>query len=637
MPFTQANRDLSIATELGTDVLVLAALTGTEELSTPFLFELGVLSEERTPPVASLLRRPVTATIRRRYSEGPTETRYVNGIVTRVVDAGFVTIGEDRMHRYRLQVRPKLWLLDRIRSCRIFQQMSTDQIVSKVFQEAGLTSVEMRLSRSYAPREFCVQYNESSLDFVMRLLAHDGIFFFFEHTEREHKLVLCDDSTRSSTVSGTSEISYRRAQGGAAFEGGDILHWEEAQEVRSDRFTIDDYDFQQPSKELRVTSRTSLNEYEVYEYPGLYRQPADGETIARVRREADACLGRLFSGSSQAPNIQSGYTFSVRDHAVSSFNRRYLVVSVSHEATETYGTDSPAAYSNTVSAMPADVPFRPARVTPRPTIPGPQTAVVVGESGEELTVDKFGRVHVQFHWDRDGQRNERSSCFVRVAQNWASRRWGVMFLPRVGQEVVVEFEDGDPDRPLITGAVYNGENLPPYDQPAHKTRSTLKTNSSKGGSGFNELRFEDKAGAEQIYIHAQKDFDTAVEKDSRSWIGKGLHLTVVENRRTDVGKEEAVKIGANHVVDIGGSSFVKTGTSSTTEAGTQVQIKSGTTIIVEAGTTLTLKAAGSFVQIDPSGVTIQGPLVRINSGGSAQSASGGSQTPTKPDAVKRDG
>jgi type VI secretion system secreted protein VgrG len=376
----------------------------------------------------------------------------------------------------------------------------------------------------------------------------------------------------------------------------------------------------------------------VYDYPGEYLEKPVGEKLATVRIEEEETLHVLTNGGGNCRSFVSGYTFDLFEHPRGDVNQTYVLTSIEHMATEGYesGEDGGFSYENSFTCVPRSVRYRSRQTTPKPVIQGLQTAIVAGVPGEEIYTDKFGRIKVQFHWDRFGKRNEDSSCWIRVAQNWAAKRWGFVFLPRIGQEVVVGFLEGDPDQPLVTGCVYNADQMPPYSLPDFKTMSVLRTNTTKGGGGCNELHFEDKKGEEEVYIHASNEFNIHVTKDRHETVKGERHLEVYKDRTESVrksrylavGGDDAARIGADLSRQIGGNLIVQVGQSHAESASQEIYLKAGMNIVIEAGLEITLKAAGGFVTIGPTGVTIQGTMVLINSGGVA-----GVGTPQTPKSV----
>jgi type VI secretion system secreted protein VgrG len=432
---------------------------------------------------------------------------------------------------------------------------------------------------------------------------------------------------------------------------GHLTAWEHGYEFRSGKWAQGDYNFETPATDLKTQSTTTLplpdsKRYERYDYPGVYGQKGDGGDLTRIRMEEEEVPFDQVSGAGNCPTFTAGGKFTLKSQGGGpDEGKEFVLTSVRHEAHEdSYPGNGSAGvgYRNTFTCIPAAVVFRPARTTPRPVMPGPQTAVVVGPRGEEIYTDKYGRVKVQFFWDRLGKGDENSSCWIRVAQGWAGKNFGLVFHPRVGHEVVVDFLDGNPDRPLITGRVHNAEQMPPYELPKNQTQSTLKSRSTRdsGATNFNELRFEDRKGGEQVFLHAEKDMDWRVKNDARVFVGKDRHLVIKGNQTESVEKdlhlqvkgEACEKVGKDLSQQVGGKRQDKVGGDYALDGGKEVHVKAGTNLILEAGSALTLKVGGNFVHIGPDGVAIKGTEVLINSGGSAGSGAGSSpQDPKDPD------
>lgn len=642
-------RFLALATPLGENAVQLREVRGEEAISRLFHFELDLEFGDSSVTAESLLGKGVTI----RIKIGSDQGRFLNGLICRIAQAP----SETRPNLHRADLVPSMWLLTRSTDCRTFQGLSVPGIVSKVLTERGLTDFELRLQRPYPALEYCVQYRETDFNFISRLLEDEGIWYFFEHTHAMHRLVLADSTAeyRPCPVQPQAKFSRSAGKGGGAPDA--VTGWAIAHELRPSRYSTGAFNFETPSTNLGVSIDSVKpspvgSRPEVYDFPGRFKTRADGETIVRTRIEEEESQELIIRGAGSCRPFTAGYRFELLDQPGSNRdgdNRAYVLVAMRLQAFEpTYrsGSDEEQrpSYSNTFTCLPATVPFRPRRTTPRPVISGVQSAIVVGKAGEELWVDKHGRVKVQFHWDRQGKRDDNSSCWVRVAQNWAGKRWGTMFLPRVGQEVLVEFLDGDPDSPVVTGRLYNGENAPPYELPTDQTKSSIKSASSKGGGGSNELRFEDKKGSEQIFIQGERDLDFIVKRDAREWIGASRHLIVTANRLEQVKQDNHLKVGGNSVSEVAGAQSLS--------VAKDLYIKSGTHLVLETGGSITLKGAGGFVQIDSAGVTIQGTLVNINSGGTAvagaalalrlpdqassSGAAGGTEAPTEPPTVEKD-
>jgi type VI secretion system secreted protein VgrG len=507
-----------------------------------------------------------------------------------------------------------------------------------------------------------VQYRESDFNFVSRLMEEEGIYYYFKHTASGHKLILADNSSANADVPGDSEFVYDEVKGGVRDEPR-ICDWEKTQHWGSGKHTVRDYYFETPKTDLtaaepildstqvgRVTHKLKVagnDQFEVYDYPGGYTKSADGKRVVKLGLEQMESAQFLIRGQSNAFALVSGHRFALARH----FNAdgQYVLTSVTHSAAEGgFHTDSQGTsedhYSNLFTCTPATLHFRPERVSTRPFVRGCQTARVVGPSGEEIYVDKYSRVKVQFHWDREGKNDGDSSCWIRVASFWAGKNWGAVHIPRIGQEVIVDFLEGDPDRPIIVGSVYNADNMPPNSLPGNKTQSGIKSRSSMGGgpANCNEIRFEDKMGSEQVLIHAEKNLDAEVEHDETRWVGNDRTTTIdhddtthikhdqsltVDNKRDatiasddseTVGGKQTITVASNQSVMIGGSQTetIATNESHTTGASRTVSIAASDSLTV--GATLSITAAGVIsittsgaVSITASAVSINSPIVTV--------------------------
>jgi type VI secretion system secreted protein VgrG len=650
--YTQEGGLFKIDTPLGKDVLLLRGFKGTESISRLFRFELDLLSENSSISFPDIIGKNVTISLKQ-----PDETyRYLNGIISRFAQYAI----EEQFTSYSAEMVPWLWFLTRNADCRIFQNKSVPDIITKVFSDLGFNDYTNSLQGSYDPREYCVQYRESDFNFVSRLMEEYGIFYFFKHQQGKHTLVLADASTSHSPCPGQSSVRYVTVSGGPQEDV--ITGWQIEQELRPGKYSLEDYNFQTPSTNLMVNEPTVYevggnNKFEIYDYPGEYLTKGAGESLVRVRMQEEEAEHLVAHGMSHCRMFVSGYKFTLEKHPRKDMNTDYVLTEIQHTAvTDAFPSTRLAegeSYSNTFTCIPLSVPFRPLRVTPRPTVKGLQPAVVAGPSGEEIYSDKYGRVKVQFFWDRLGKKNENSSCWIRVSQPWAGKNWGAVFLPRIGQEVIVDFLESDPDQPLITGRVYNAEQMPPYTLPDKQTRSTFQSRSSKGGgpANYNEIRFEDLKGSEQIFINAEKDMDHRVENDSREYIGNNRHLIVNANQFELANKDKhlhvkgkqnekiegdmSLEVGGDQKQQVGGTLSLKVGQNHqetvgqnyAIDSGTEIHLKAGMNLVIESGTTLTLKVGGNFVNINSGGVFIKGAMVMINSGGMAGSGAGASPSP----------
>jgi type VI secretion system secreted protein VgrG len=640
MAFKQENRFIKIKTPLGDDTLLLQSFAGTEAVSRPFSFQAEVLSEKADITFNDIVGKNVTIHIRL----ADDTDRYLNGYVGRFTQA----LKDSKVSHYRMEIVPWLWMLTRKFDCRIFQKMTAPDVIAKVFKTGGFKDFKSSVTGTFDTLEYCVQYRESDFNFVSRLMQQFGIYYYFEHQDGKHTLVMANSPSVHQPCPGQAHADFNPVSGG--LEDADVVSaWEASQELKTGKYTVNDYNFKTPNSDLKADESTVFSNenqrFEMYDYPGLYLTKAQGQTTAKVRMQTEEAEHKVMRGSSVCRAFAPGYKFDLREHFRSDMNATYLLTEVQHEASVgdsyTYAGDQKGEkYFNKFSCIPAEVPFRPARTAPKPYVHGPQTAVVVGPKGEEIYSDEYGRVVVQFFWDRLGNNDEKSTCWLRTSQPWAGKNWGSMWIPRIGQEVVVSFLEGDPDQPIITGRVYNADQTVPYKLPDSQTVSTFMSNSSKGGGGYNELRFEDKKGSEQVYIQAEKDLDVRVKNDSREFVGNDRSLIVKKDQKEKVSGDQHSQVTGNRLEKVGQSMSLqigqdfngKTSTKFAHEAGTEIHLKAGTMCIIEAGVQLTLKVGGNFVDINPAGVTIQGTMVMINSGGAAGSGSGSSpQTPKDPD------
>jgi type VI secretion system secreted protein VgrG len=522
--FSQDDRPLQVTTELGSDTFMLLGLEGKEGVSTPFVFTLELLSQDHRVDGTQLLRSPVGITVER---DGQDPVHF-HGVVRRFMQLG----QKEGLTGYRMEVVPWLWLLSLHRDCRIFQAKSVPDIVEEVFRDRGFSDFEFRLNGSYPEREYCVQYRESDFDFVSRLLEAEGIHYYFEHASERHLLVLSDNSRLAPACDGGETPIAADSR-----DRQDVVdHVEASHGVYVGEVEFRDFDFEQAPSPL--SGNISGNgEEKVYDYhPGRFTTPEEGERLARITLEADEARRHIVRGSGTCRHFRSGHRFDLSGHYRSDMDTGYLLTQVTHRARggdwRSGGETEAFDYRAEFSAIPVDIPYRPRRTTPTPHVSGSQTAVVVGKSGEEIWVDRYGRVKVKFHWDRTAEKDENSSCWIRVSHGWAGKNWGAIHLPRIGEEVIVAFLEGDPDQPIIVGRVYNADHMPPYGLPDNKTQSGVKSRSSKEGdaANFNEIRFEDLKGKEQIHIHAEKNLRVEVENHHTSKVG-GHHVLWVEGAR----------------------------------------------------------------------------------------------------------
>jgi type VI secretion system secreted protein VgrG len=543
--YTQAQRHLRAATVLGEDALLLESFEGAEGVSTPFQFTLNLLSDNPAIAPADLLRTPVTVTLE--LVDG--EDRPLHGLISRFTQLG----RSDGLTSYRAEMVPWLWFLTLTGECRIYQNLSVLEIVESIFREQGHSDFEIKCLQSYPKRDYCVQYRESHFNFVTRLLEDEGIFYFFEHSKDKHVLTLADHTSSVKYCNGARTV--RMANTGGLQEDEVVTQLEREHAVTTGVITLRDYDYLKPTTQLE-SCVPGEQQGELYDYPGGYSERKDGDRYAQVRLEECEAQRCIVRGTGNCRGFQSGARFDLAEHYVPDVNLTYHLLQVRHAAkSEAYRPENGASfdYHNEFLAVPCDIPYRPRRRAIKPIVHGSQTAVVVGKGGEEIWVDKFGRVKVQFFWDRKGKRDENSSCWVRVSSTWAGKNWGFVQIPRIGQEVIVDFLEGDPDRPIITGRVYNADQAPPYQLPANQTQSGVKTRSSKGGTGenFNEIRFEDKKGSEELYIHAERNKRVTVEADRTESVGNNEKISIGHNRSEAVGADESITIQGSRTESVG--------------------------------------------------------------------------------------
>ena len=645
--FTQDNRPLSISTPLGTDKLLLERIEGREAISEPFEFELGMLAQpDYTVPFDQLLGKSVCVSLLY-YLGGDTPqkcVRYFHGVVTRLSEGRLVqsALGGKSLLRYRATIVPAFALLKHRVQNRIFQNLSVPDILKKV-----LTGIEYtdNTQGSFKPRNYCVQYQESDFNFACRLMEEEGIFYFFKHTKDGHQLMLGNTPGAHPDLENDSTVNFSSLDHQTARDESRILYWEKFQQIRPGSYASWDHSFQMPDQSLEATDQiqstvsvgtvshtlsTANDSLDIFRFPGEYQKKfdgidkggaeqasqlsniiPDGTRLAALRIKLEAAASMIVRGASDCRRMTPGYKFTLAQHR--NGNGSYVLNHIEHhaniEGTYTSGEVVELQYENRFSSLPAGIAFVPARRTQKPLIRGTQTALVVGSSAsDEIFVDKYGRVKAQFFWDRHGEKNSDSSCWMRVAQPWAGKQWGVVFLPRVGDEVVVDFLEGDPDRPIITGRVYNAEQMPPYDLPTNQTRSTIKSRSSKGGSkdNFNELRFEDKMDSEEIYIHAEKDCNTVVENNDTLKVGSD---------QADDGSQ-TIQIYNNQTITIqqgDRSVTIQTGNDS-------LNVSAGSSS-TEAAISIELTVGSNSIKIDQSGITISGIQVQINGTAMLQAAS----------------
>jgi type VI secretion system secreted protein VgrG len=593
---TQDTRLGELITPLGKDVLVLVRFDATEGLSELFEFRVECLSEKADLDFDGAIGQQCTVKLKM-YEQ----VREFSGIL---VEAEWTGLLHDH-YTYHIVLRPWLWLLGRTTDCRIFQDMKVPDIVKQVFQDRGFSDFELKLSEECPQLEYCVQYRETDLNFVSRLMEQHGIYFFFEHEDGKHKLVLADSKSSHSSIPGLSEIPLRPDTGEFVSEDQHLTEWMSSRRFRTGKFKLNDYNYEHPKQQMLSDAQSSESyhhsDMEFYDYPGKYKQKSDGERYAKIQLQAEQALDHRRHAQGLAPSLFPGGLTTLKEHAEKSQNKEYLVLRGSHSyVSEHYHSGGSAGsgeiYAGSYEFLPSDKPFRAPIVTPKPLIHGIQTAEVVTkdeDSSEEIDVESLTEIYVRFHWDRKKKR----SCKLRVAQVWSGKKWGGQFIPRVGQEAVIEFLEGDPDRPLVVGTVYNDDYKPPYDLPDKKTVGGIKSDSTKGSGGYNEWQFEDKKGSEKIGLHAQKDYELVIRHAETRTIG--------EDFGSGRSRGTTLKNGDDQLELQNGSQNVKISKDQTVEVQQNITISANVSIL--------LKVGASKVLLEQSGITIQAPTIKINS------------------------
>ncbi|MFM7200006.1 MAG: type VI secretion system Vgr family protein [Myxococcota bacterium] len=571
----------------------VSRFTGREELSHPFEFQLSLISAERELNLQALIGEPAVLEIR-----GKTGTRRVMGVIERFQ----LVVAGRRFTEYQAILVPAISLLRYTRNARIFQQKTTLEIVQAVMQSAQLPleTLHPALMSAYTPRDFCVQYQESDFDFISRLLEEDGIFYFFDHSGERPVWVLGDGPHAIAELAQVGTVAFRDESHET------VLHEEAVYELRgeasifSGASVLRDFRFKHPNMDLEASRKSEqFSQLETYYYPGGYVSPELGQTLARIRLEQQSWERSRFTGSATVRALVPGFSVKLEGHARADFNQPLLMVSLVHHGVEQQarledagvGQQEARAYSCHFVAIPVNIPYRPALRTPRPNIAGMQTAIVTGPVSEEIYCDEHGRVKVHFHWDRQGSSDQSASCWIRVSQSWGGGGFGAIFVPRVGQEVLVQFLEGDPDRPYVVGVFYNGQNQPPYPLPGGRTRTGIRSRSTPGGGGFNELRFEDVAGSEEVFLHAQQDMNTVVKRDHSQQYGRDRQTDVGRNNSKKVGLNESVQVGNNQQVVVGTDQYVAVGANQAVTVSSNQAVVVGADQSTVVGANQTLKVA----------------------------------------------
>ncbi|MCD1648528.1 type VI secretion system Vgr family protein [Marinobacter adhaerens] len=614
---------------LPSDLFSVVGFKLTERLSEVFQGRLELASTDPSIQASETLEQPVDLVI---WQNG-VPLRHFAGVVNEFVrgDAGH------RRTRYELTIQSPLWRLGLMHNSRIFQTQSTDTIVRTLLEERGIIDSVFDLKRTPEQREYCVQHRESDLAFLERLAAEEGWHYRYEHGsvdgDTQSALIIADHHGDAPKL----EPAAYNAKAGGSTQRPAVYRFRYEERVRVASVAMKDYTFRNPAYALMHEHASGdlkhREDYQHYDYPGRFKADASGQPFTEARLQSLRNDASTASGESNRPDFSPGAKVELTEHDSDNLNREWLLTSITHtgtqpQALEEEGGREPTTYHNQFNAIPADLTWCP-QTPHRPLMDGPQIAIVTGPEGEEIHCDEHGRVKVRFPWDRYSKNDQHSSAWLRVSQGWAGGQYGFMALPRIGDEVIVSFLDGDPDQPIITGRTHHVTNTPPYGLPEHKTRTTLKTKTHKG-EGSNELRFEDEADQEQIYVHAQKDLDLLTENNRTEVVRNDSHRTVENhdfshvkgNEHHTVDGEQRESIGGDCSQNIGGTVHQKSSQGTFSEAGTEVHHKAGTKVVLDAGAEITISAGGSFLKLDPSGVTLSGPGIKINSGGSPGSGSG---------------
>ena len=556
-------RVIEAITPLAPDDLIFHEMTGVEALSTLFDFNVTLISEQVGIAPKTLLGKDITVTIE---TENGGSKRYLSGLCTR-----FAMVGRKKQyHFYKATLKPWLWLASRRSDSKIFQQQKVPDIIESVLGKYGFP-ISKKLSGSYRTWDYCVQYHETDFNFVTRLMEHEGIYYYFEHSAGKHVLVLCDGVSSHKPLAPRSNINYVGVDAATVEYEEHFYAWRPREEIDPGEYISNDYDFTKPKAELETKNKHpvghTFDAWERYEWPGGYTDVGEGESYARTRREGLQSEQTRAAGDSNLRALAPGFLMTLARCPRAEQNVEHLIVGVKYDLKSNshgMGDDEKhgAEWVFSTLAQPSSIQYRPQLLTHKPKSQGPQVAVVVGPPGEEIYTDEYGRVKVQFPWDRYGQNDQHSSCWMRVSHPWAGSNYGAIHIPRIGQEVIVDHIDGDPDYPLITGRVYNADQMPPWSLPDNKTQSGILTRSSKGGAAgagkkaeagdANAVRFEDKKGEEQLWLHAQKDQLTEVENDEDKWVGRDRRKTIDRDELNHIQRDRTETVDRNETITVHG-------------------------------------------------------------------------------------
>ncbi len=629
------NRLIDLKSTLDATKVTLIRVTGSERLSELFEYRLDLRSSTNDLDLVSVLGTHMSVTLDM-DTTGST-TRNFDGLVTHFTYEGM----DAKLGIFSATIRPWLWLLTRRRNCKIFQSKTALDIIKAVFADypdASFQDNTTAPANGWVTRDYCVQYNETDFAFVSRLMEQEGIFYFFKHQLSQHQMILANQISSLSTVPNYADISHESEQRNTQLSVDVIWDWRVSTEIETDKVTLTDYNFETPTANLQKvqqnSQRSDQNTFEVYEYPGKYMTAAVGGDVSKTRMNEVGSPFKRVHGAGSARSLTTGTLFTLKNCDRTDQNAQHAVIateiSMRREWGDEHGGEDRLIFDCSFEAILQSAFFSPRRLTPMPRLPGPQTALVVGASGAEIDTDKYGRIKVQFYWDRLGTKDESSSCWIRVAQKLAGPNFGTMYIPRIGQEVVVDFLEGDPDRPLVTGVVYNATNMPPDTLPDNKTRTITRTRSSTGGdaSTFNEFTFEDLKGSEYIFLHAQKDFNGVVLNN--------YTMTITQDKTTEV-KQGNVKT----TIDQGNDTYtlsqgnlsetISQGNVSTSVTAGKISVTAGSDISITSNTKITLTVGGSSITIEPTQIQLSSTNITVAANLQAQLS--GTKTQVSGDAM----
>lgn len=598
MAYTQENRTFRLDTTLGGETTLLERFEGREGISEPFRLIVRFLTVKPID-MDGLLGKAASVTTQKDFADRQVLCHGHFWIIRQLAE------GHDGLFAYEAELVPWLKFLELHRHCRIFHKSSVEEIVSTIFSDRGLIHYRFDLQSPLAKREYCVQYRETDLNFVSRLLEEEGIFYFFQPAEDKHELVLTDKKVGLPPCPGGANSQYHPLVGGAGISNS-VFKVESRRQMHAGGVAFNDYNYETPKVSLSATLGSSPIGV-LFDYPGRYGTKSDGDRYARIRLEEQEVQFTGVTGAGSCAGFRSGHTFQLAGHSQRDLNKQYLLFRIEHRGqNQSYRADEVskgAEYQNVFHAIPAAVQYRPPRSSKRAIVHGTQTAVVTGPQGQEIYTDKYGRIQVRFFWT-DGA--ESDSCWVRVAQTWAGKNWGAVTIPRVGQEVVVDFLEGDPDRPLVIGSVYNADQTPPYDLLANKTRSGIRSHSSTGGavSNCNEIYFEDQMGQEVLFVQAERDNLVNVKHDRAKKIGNDETISVGHNRSASVSGNDSLSVASDRSATISNNDAIKVGAKFSIVAGEEIKLSG-------PGGSITIGAEGITIQ-SPMLVVIQGEMVKIN-------------------------